>query len=87
MNCKAGDLAMVITGVHGFRGIMECNCAVGIPVRVTQLDTQHPTHWQIESPLHCPMFDIPIIRIADDVLKPFPSDIHEDEDIKELEHV
>jgi hypothetical protein len=87
MNCKPGDLAVVIhSGHENNRGFM-CNCGLGKIVEVTKHDEF--AGWNFKEPYNCISDRIIVVGAKDYCLRPLPpeSDCIDHEHHQELETV
>lgn len=87
MNCKQGDIAVIIKGSHGIRG--ACSCLIGLIVKVgPRCDSWSDIGWNIDR-IKCKTSELIITSCADACMKPIPpeSDVREHDQVKELETV
>ena len=69
MNCKQGDLVVVVGGYAPFLGMI---------LTVTKLCVVHPAHWDTEPPVPCPFMHRPV-SFADSSLRPIRDQSGDDE--------
>lgn len=87
MNCKQGDIAVIIRGVHGYHP--GCDCLIGRYTKVgTRSDSLLEIGWSIE-PVKCKTSELVVTSCADACMRPIPpeKDVREHDQVKELETV